>query len=45
MMKNSDAKVKYKEDTMTRSNLHIIEVLESRYEMNGAEATFEQTNG
>lgn len=43
-MKSSDEKVKYKEDTMRRSNLYIIEVLGSRYEMNGAEATCEQTN-
>lgn len=43
-MKSSDEKVKYKEDIMRRSNLYIIEVLGSRYEMNGAEATCEQTN-
>lgn len=43
-MKNSDGRVKYKEDAVRRSNLPIIKVLESKYKMNETEATCEKNN-
>lgn len=43
-MKNSDGRVKYKEDVVRRFNLFIIKVLESKYKMNEIEVICEKNN-